>query len=333
MVPSSPLLYDLERLELELAKDSPNASDVDQLAIDSGSNSEASSPGKTEKGTPSAESALWSFHPQSRPFLCREDKTSFDGPEFDMGKEAQLRNQHKNIGEHESRLPTQYPLSLESCEQEILKQIRSVLGDKEVSESKLLFAPPWIIEKANAKELANYKDSFQAFFRSSLPRSANIVSSHHFFNGKFNGENGKLKPKCRIVPLGNKHDLKDEIGSDSSTAQFLIIRTVLSMAVLHMLRIVTFHVSKVYPQAGYLERDMRPPNGVDSQPREFWKFLKPAYGLVESGRLWQTTVEPWVIYNYGLGVVPGLPQLFVKKLAATVYCKSRRRFSSCELTS
>ncbi len=85
------------------------------------------------------------------------------------------------------------------------------------------------------------------------------------------------------------------------------------MAALHKLRIATLDISKAYLQATYLERDiyMRPPNGFESRPGELWKILKPAYGLVESGRLWQITVEPWMIDSYGPAVVPGLPQLFV----------------------
>ncbi len=44
-------------------------------------------------------------------------------------------------------------------------------------------------------------------------------------------------------------------------------------------------------------------------------------GLVQSGRLWQTTVEPWMIDTYGLAVVPGLPQLFVLRAKkARRYC-------------
>ncbi len=56
---------------------------------------------------------------------------------------------------------------------------------------------------------------------------------------------------------------------------------------------------------------MRPPTGFQSKPGEIWKILKPAYSLVESGRLWQTTFEPWMIDTYGLEIVPGLPQLLV----------------------
>ncbi len=128
------------------------------------------------EGTPSVEAAL---HPQSRSCLANESNAPFDWPEFDAGRETPPENQHKDIGEYQSRLPTEIPLSLESCEQEILQKLLSVIGDEEMSESKLQFAPPRIIEKAKARDFANYKDSVQMFGHSSLPRSANIVSSHH----------------------------------------------------------------------------------------------------------------------------------------------------------
>ncbi len=56
---------------------------------------------------------------------------------------------------------------------------------------------------------------------------------------------------------------------------------------------------------------MRPLTGFHSKPGQIWKILKPTYGLVESGRLWQTTIEPWMIGTCGLDIVPGLPKLFV----------------------
>ncbi len=44
-----------------------------------------------------------------------------------------------------------------------------------------------------------------------------------------------------------------------------------------------------------------------------WKILKPAYGLVESCRLWQATVVPWMIGTYDLEVVPSVPQRSVQR--------------------
>ena len=39
-------------------------------------------------------------------------------------------------------------------------------------------------------------------------------------------------------------------------------------------------------------------------------MVKPAYGLVESGRLWQLCVEEWLT-DYGFVTIPGFPPFFV----------------------
>ena len=49
---------------------------------------------------------------------------------------------------------------------------------------------------------------------------------------------------------------------------------------------------------------------------EVWKLVKPAYGLVESGRLWQICIERW-FQTYGLDTIPGMPQLFVLRCEKT----------------
>ncbi len=73
LVPSSEVLYEMEQLELELAKDTPNETDIDPLVVDSSSRSDVPSSEETE-GTPSVEVALWSFHPQSRSRLQTKSK-------------------------------------------------------------------------------------------------------------------------------------------------------------------------------------------------------------------------------------------------------------------
>ncbi len=82
-------------------------------------------------------------------------------------------------------------------------------------------------------EKTKYKKSVEVVSVRNIPRSANVISSHHFFKLKTDDTTGKLKLTCRMVPHGNKDNLRDILRSDSSTAQFQIIRTVLSMAALH----------------------------------------------------------------------------------------------------
>jgi Reverse transcriptase (RNA-dependent DNA polymerase) len=40
------------------------------------------------------------------------------------------------------------------------------------------------------------------------------------------------------------------------------------------------------------------------------EMLRPAYGLVESGRLWQLAIESWLA-DYGFTKIPGLSQMFI----------------------
>jgi hypothetical protein len=47
------------------------------------------------------------------------------------------------------------------------------------------------------------------------------------------------------------------------------------------------------------------------------RLLRPAYGLVESGRLWQLAIEKW-IFARDFVVVPGAPQVFVLRQSGTL---------------
>ena len=72
------------------------------------------------------------------------------------------------------------------------------------------------------------KDAFEELHIRDIPKNANLISSHCFFQIKFDGHDKKLKLKCRLVPHGNKDKEKDNIRSDSSTAQFTVIRALLT---------------------------------------------------------------------------------------------------------
>ncbi len=67
--------------------------------------------------------------------------------------------------------------------------------------------------------------------------------------------------ETKMIPHGNKDDLKDILSSDPSTAQFPIIRTVLSIAALHRFQVAKIDISGAYLQAKDIKRDIyvRPP--------------------------------------------------------------------------
>ncbi len=87
------------------------------------------------------------------------------------------------------------------------------------------------------------------------------------------------------------------------------------MAALHRFQLAKIDISGAYLQAKGIERDIyvRPPTSWMTFPGERWKLLKPAYGLVDSGRLWQIDVESWMTSSYSLEQIPGFAQLFVLK--------------------
>ena len=189
-----------------------------------------------------------------------------------------------------------------------------MIGYKPVSEFRLQFAPRWLLDKAIETEKQNYfsEGAYEEVKLNTLPRNANIISSQHFFQIKTDGAADKLKLKCRMTPHGNKDDDKDTVRRDSRKAQFPIIRTFICVCILLDFSFATLDIKSAYLQAGKFPRTIfvRPPKGW-AEPGIVWRILKPAYGLVESGRLWQLAIERW-FNRQDIFEVDGLPQLFVK---------------------
>lgn len=280
------------------------------------------------------EAHLWQKHPSTASLLCNSRPYRTNEPALDFGRTQEaynagqcnleapttsVDNAQKDIGETRVTQPTYPHFSLDSSEQFVLKEIREAIGDKPASESKLQFAPRWLIDKAIEKEKKAYIDNraFEEVDIKTVPRDSNIISSHHFFVVKADGEKEKLKLKCRLVPHGNRDREKDSIRKDAATAQFAIIRLLLSFAAILQLSLATIDIQSAYLQSPNLTRTifMRPPKGWTSSTGVLWRLLKPAYGLVESGRLWALEIESWMADN-GLHQTRGLPQLFIRRNAA-----------------
>lgn len=285
----------------------------------------------------------WISYPSTKALLTTRKAGSINCPLLDIGSEQmqkfdaqldtaklptplpkthELSKPHdpelpeKDIGNVEVRAPQQDGHELKSCEQELLKEISSVIKNKDVLERELEWVPRWLLDKAIQKEKDNYRSAFQEVDVASLPRDANIITSHHFFGIKYDGQTEKLKLKCRMVPHGNKDQDKDLIRKDSATAQFPAIRLVFSTAVILGLDIASLDIKSAYLQAGRLSRErpvyVRPPKGWTSSWRTVWKLLKPAYGLVDSGRLWQLAIEEF-LREQGLLPVSGIQQVFIQR--------------------
>ena len=127
-----------------------------------------------------------------------------------------------------------------------------------MSEFRFQFAPRWLDEKSIATEKDNLTrtKAYVEVAHKDIQKNGNIICSHHFFNVKQDGEQDKLKLKCRLVPHGNKDVDKDEVRKDSATAQFSIIRLLLSLAVIFQFNIASLDVKSAYLQAGEFPRDI-----------------------------------------------------------------------------
>ena len=313
LAPKSSLLFELDQLELDpflplaLTSQRSSADDAEIAQTESAQdrlkekNSDVTVPhpdiGTSKEFSASEECSLWTEHPLV-PCLFSNKSASFQiiqKPSMDVGTPCSvLDNTEKDIGSH-SGGPADSNCKMESDEQEILRKIRDVVGYEPVSEARLQFAPSWLIQKAIDAELNNYKSkgAYTTVHKRGVPRDANLISSHHFFQIKTDGSPEKLKLKCRLVPHGNRDAEKESLRTDSSTAQFPVIRLVLSLATILRFAVSTIDITGAYLQAGEIKREiyMRPPRGWTASPGELWKLEKPAYGLVDSGRIWRLCVE------------------------------------------
>jgi len=204
---------------------------------------------------------------------------------------------------------------LHSNLQEVLKQVHDVVGSREVTMKKLEFAPSWLVESAfNSEYDTNWHDAYLPIDESDAPDDANVITSHVIYKVKTD-ENDQRKLKARIVPHGNKDLEKDDIRSDSSTAQFAVIRLLLFLTVFLGFRLGTVDVKGAYLQSGPITRDIyvRPPREWKGPRGILWKLVKLPYGIVEAGRQWQKAIENWMLNEAGFERVLGVSQLFRKR--------------------
>lgn len=84
-----------------------------------------------------------------------------------------------------------------------LEAIDATIGDKQVTASHLLFAPPWILhDSLKTEHESNWKDAYIEVQDRNIPRNANVISSHVVYKLKTD-ELGTSRLKSRIVPHGN----------------------------------------------------------------------------------------------------------------------------------
>ena len=209
----------------------------------------------------------------------------------------------------------EYTGKLESTKDKALAEVYGVIGHDTVMLRDLEFAPPWLVKEAYDIEEANWQGVYEVVEESSIPKNANVVSSHVAYKIKVS-EDGSLILKARICPHGNRDKEKDGIRKDSAAVQFPIIRLMLSLSALMGFRVGTIDISAAYLQSGPIQRliFVRPPQEHSCKRGTLWKLLKLPYGIAEAGRQWQTACEAWLLSDaVGFERVHGVSQLFVLK--------------------
>ncbi len=126
------------------------------------------------------------------------------------------------------------------------RQTNDVIDDVQASEQQLYVIPRWVLDKLIQSEIANYDNKYKEFDIRCIPKNANVISTVDFFPVQFERKYGKLKLKCRLAQRENGDGEKDSFRTDSSAAQFLVIRVVLyAIAILNM-RFAEIDVTHAY---------------------------------------------------------------------------------------
>lgn len=185
-----------------------------------------------------------------------EETTATDTLRKSFFTKAVLGEPEKDIGPtaHQQQIPVKF--ELQSDEQKVLQEIHKVTGGAQVSRKKMDCAPQWVLDKAVAEELDKaWKDAYVEVPEQTVPRNANIITSHIVYKVK-REEKGHMRMKARLCPHGNRDMEKGNIRNDSSSAQFYVIRMMLSLVTLLKFRIGCIDVKGAYLQSGPITRDL-----------------------------------------------------------------------------
>lgn len=177
--------------------------------------------------------------------------------QVDLNVPNQFAEAEKDMGKtHIANV--EVPVTLDTSEKDILKQIESVFGNKQSSERKFDFVPLWVVKKVIEKEKLAYQseDVYEEIYIKEIPYKAKIISSHHFFVVKPDGQENRLKLRCRLVRHGYRDREKNDIRGYAMTAQFSVISAVLSMAETLGFRISSPDIKTAYLQAQNFNREV-----------------------------------------------------------------------------
>lgn len=220
----------------------------------------------------------------------------------------------KDVGDAYADDGVQPQGDLQTDELNVLKRIKDTIGTAQVTRRRMEGVPSWIMQKAlMAEHDDNWKDAYIEMSDSDVDKTENVIASHVVYKLKVD-EAGGMRLKARICPHGNRDIMKDEVRKDSSTAQYDVIRTALSVATTMDAVLGHVDIKGAYLQSGPIQRTIyvRPPRELGSKKGTLWKLTKLPYGITEAGRQWAMVFEEWLMVEAGVKRVRGIDQLYVR---------------------
>ena len=128
-------------------------------------------------------------------------------------------------------------------------------------------------------------------------------------------ESGKPKrAKYRIVALGNLDPVHWHKGDTYAPVMSLIeLRLLTAIAICNKCILKSGDVKQAFVQASLLEDEVyvvRPPKGcLDTHPPDFWRLLRPLYGLRRAPRHWYDKFRS-ILTSMNLQLCPNAPCIF-----------------------
>lgn len=173
---------------------------------------------------------------------------------------------------------------IHSIHQHTLNELYKIVGGRQLTRSKLSCAPDWVLDKALREELENnWGDTHEVVDDTTIPVTTNVIASLVVYRIKTE-EEGEKRMKPRLCPNGNWDKLR-KTRKDSATAQFDIIRLLLSLATTFFFRLACVDIKDAYLQSGPIKRTIfvRPPRELRLPRNILWKLRKLPYVITEAG--------------------------------------------------
>jgi hypothetical protein len=297
LVPKSALAAELESIALTTAQDLPSG-DLEPAA-----------PSEISSRVPAMLATAQTSHPH-------------------LGAAPRFRPHYhvqKDIGAFPSNDPTCQMSRLPNLDQVCLAGLYRSTQGRSLTRAEVSGIPPQVVDAAIMNEKQNYEGAVERVPWNQVPAGANVITAHDFFVVKADDPTpGAFRLKNRAVIHGNRDRERLEVPSDAEVAGLLCVRVLLLFASLRHWHLRHVDIKGAFMQSHDFDRSVYviPPRSWEEQA--IWRLIKPVYGLVDSCRAWQRTLDEFLL-SYGLcRIHPIFPQLFVfrthSKLISLIVC-------------